>query len=296
MKMEAFRENIVDLLQEHMGADVKVTPKDVTKNNGVILHAIEISEEGRNVAPCIYMEAFHKRFEDGESIEDIISEIRAMYETRDKAVSFDTGEFSDYGSVCKRIRARLINTGKNSERLKGLPHREFLDLSLVYFVEVSVGDGIGTIQIENTHLRMWGVTEEELFSQAMSNMQEGDEANLQSMAELLGSSTECFIETISTDGFPMYVLTNHHKMNGASQIIRKDVLKYAGEVLGKDYMIIPSSIHEVLLVPDSGEPDLAKNIIGIIDYVNRTQVSEEEVLSYHVYRYCRANREVAIAA
>ena len=296
MKMEAFRKNVVDLLQERMGADVKVMPKDVTKNNGIILHAIEISEEGRNVAPCIYMEAFHKRFEDGEDIEDIVNEIREMYETRDKSVSFDTEEFSDYGSVSKRIRARLINTGKNSERLKGMPHREFLDLSLVYCVELSVGYGIGTIQIENAHLKMWGVTEAELFAQAMSNMQEGDEATLQSMTEVLGSSTECFGETIPTDDFPMYVLTNHHKINGASQIIRKDVLSHAGEILGKDFMIIPSSIHEVLLVPDSGEPDMAKNIVDIIDYVNQTQVSEEEVLSSHVYRYCRANGEVAIAA
>ena len=296
MKMEEFREKVARLLQERLGEDVRVSPKDVTKNNGIILHGVGISECGKSVSPCIYLEPYLERVNDGEDIESLIDELVNAYGRSIDVIQFDANEFSDYGSVCKRIRARLVNTEKNSERLKGLPHREFLDLSLVYCVELSVGDGFGSITIENGHMAMWHVSEDELFSQAMSNMGEGDEASLQSLAEVLGSMAECFGETIPKDDFPMYVLTNHHKVNGASQIIRKDVLRHAGEVLGKDFMIIPSSIHEVLLVPDSGEPDLAKNIIGIIDYVNHTQVAEEEVLSSHVYRYCRANGEVTIAA
>lgn len=296
MKLEEFRENVVTLLSDHMGAAATVTAKDVTKNNGVVLYAVEISEQDRNISPCIYLESFFKRFKDGEAIEDIIDEIEKDYEKNVQTVCFDADKFTDYGSVCKGIKARLVNTEKNRERLDCLPHRDFLDLSLVYCVELSVGEGVGSITIDNNHAAMWGVSEEQLFEQAVSNMEADGDAPIQSLSELFGEMTECFGETFPTGDFPMYVLTNSRRVNGASQIVRKDVLTHAGERLGKDYMIIPSSVHEVLLVPDSGDPDLAKNIAGIVDFVNHTQVAEEEILSNHVYRYSRASGEVAIAA
>ncbi len=296
MKMEEFRKNVVILLSDRMGANATITAKDVTKNNGVVLHAVRISEQGRNISPCIYLEPYYERFWEGEDIENIIDDIVKSYDKNAESVSFDVGGFSDYGSICKRIRARLVNTDKNRERLESLPHRDYLDLSIVYCVEFAVGDGIGSITIDNNHAAMWGVSEEQLFEQAVSNMEADGDAPIQSLTELFGEMTECFCETFPTGDFPMYVLTNSQKVNGASQIIRKDVLIHAGEYLGKDYMIIPSSIHEVLLVPDSGEPGLAKNIAGIVEFVNHTQVAEEEILSYHVYRYSRANGEVAIAA
>ena len=297
MKMEEFRENIVSLLTDRMGEKVTIAAKDVTKNNGVVLHAVEISEQGKNISPCIYLELIYQKFKDGEmNMVDAVDEIEGSYKKNAQSVCFDTEEFTDYGSVCKRIRARLVNTERNRERLEAMPHRGFLDLSLVYCVEFSVGDGVGSITIDNNHAAMWDVTEEQLFEQALSNMEADGDAPIQSLAELLGEMTECFGEIFPTGDFQMYVLTNRQKINGASQIIRRDVLTHAGEYLGKDYMIIPSSIHEVLLVRDSGEPDFAKNIAGIVDFVNHTQVAEEEILSYHVYRYSRADGEVAIAA
>ena len=82
----------------------------------------------------------------------------------------------------------------------------------------------------------------------------------------------------------------------AAQIIRSDVLKSAGELIGRDYYVIPSSIHELLLVPDEKKPGMADEIAAMVDSVNRTQVAEDEILSFHVYRYDREREQMSIAA
>ena len=94
------------------------------------------------------------------------------------------------------------------------------------------------------------------------------------------------------EGFPkMYVLTNLLKRYGAAALLYPGTLKKAGEVLGSDFAILPSSIHEVLLLPD----DKAQNYDfyrQMVSEVNRTQVDPEEVLSFNLYRYDREKAEI----
>ena len=293
MEMDIFRKNVCTALQEKAGA--AVFPKDVVKNNGVVLHGIEAADGKNPLAPCVYLEGWLSDYENGVAMDSIITGIENALERSRNLSGFDADGFCDYEKIRDNIHARLVNTEKNRDTLAEQPHRDFLDLSLAYCVEFPMGDGTGSIRIWNSHMEMWGVSEEDLFSQAMANMEADGSETIQSIRDVLCGMTGDGLAAPSCD-VPMYVLTNSRKVNGASQIVRKEVLHRAGDILGEDYMIIPSSIHEVLLVPDSGEPDLARNIAGVVDCVNNTQVAEDEVLSYHVYRYSRSSGEVAIAA
>ena len=86
----------------------------------------------------------------------------------------------------------------------------------------------------------------------------------------------------------MYILTNIYKVNGASMLLDSDMMQKVMEEVGSDFFILPSSIHEVLIVPaDSGMK--SSDLETMVREVNDTEVSDTEILSYHVYRYSMEN-------
>lgn len=92
----------------------------------------------------------------------------------------------------------------------------------------------------------------------------------------------------------MFVLSNKRKINGASIILYNEQLAQLSEKLNDDLLIMPSSIHEVLVVPASSMN--ATDLKQMVREVNDTEVSEQEILGYSVYRYNRKTGAVEVAA
>lgn len=97
---------------------------------------------------------------------------------------------------------------------------------------------------------------------------------------------EC-TEPLDAATMPMYVLTNASKVNGSGILARDGVLDKIGELLGKNFYVLPSSIHEVLIVPDNGDMQ-AKELESMVKEVNATQVAPADLLSDKVQYYDRA--------
>ena len=89
-----------------------------------------------------------------------------------------------------------------------------------------------------------------------------------------------------TKGYSMYILTNCIRNFGAAAVLYRDVLKNIGEYLKEDFYVLPSSIHEMIIVPDSSAPSWRETAM-IVKEINETQVREEEVLSDIPYHYKR---------
>lgn len=83
------------------------------------------------------------------------------------------------------------------------------------------------------------------------------------------------------------------KTYGACSILYPGMLEQLAERIGGDYYMIPSSVHEFLLVPREREQD-REELKKMIAEVNRTELPPEEVLSDHLYLYCSREREVRI--
>ena len=83
----------------------------------------------------------------------------------------------------------------------------------------------------------------------------------------------------------MMILTNSRKTYGACSILYPGMLEQLAERIGGDYYMIPSSVHEFLLVPAEREQD-REELKKMIAEVNRTELPPEEVLSDHLYLYC----------
>ena len=88
------------------------------------------------------------------------------------------------------------------------------------------------------------------------------------------------------DKIDMYVLTNEKRINGAGTIFYDGLLKKFADKIEKDLIIIPSSIHEVILIPsDNGITD--EEVNEMIDEVNENELETVEILSNHMYLYRR---------
>jgi hypothetical protein len=89
----------------------------------------------------------------------------------------------------------------------------------------------------------------------------------------------------------MYVLTNASGSLGAAALFYPDVKEKAAELLGGDYYILPSSVHEVILVPDSADIKAA-DLCDMVKQANRTVVDEKDILSDNVYHYSKDDRKL----
>ena len=188
---------------------------------------------------------------------------------------------------------------KNKELLSEIPFRHYLDLALIYCVAVD-NDGLhGTVTIHNSHLEAWGLDEEELYLEALKNTPENYKPALNSLKSVVGAvfgleGAESG-EALRDDFESLYVASNETSCNGAAVILYPGFLKVISETVGSDLYLLPSSIHEFILVPacSNVSPD---DLSDMVKNVNFTVVSPEEILSDSVYFYNRSTDKVSICA
>lgn len=299
MVSEEFTKKLVTFIKDNSD-NVTIQICSVTKNNGIRLTGLTIREPDSNVASCIYMEDFYSGYEKGDrSIGDIAGDILRLHERNRAVPDFDISDFTDYSHASAKLRGRLVNTEKNTELLESVPHREFLDLSLTYHVDVFCPDnkqGAGSIRVQNEHLLLWGVTENDLYDQVMENMETSDKASIVSMADIFADIFQTFPEGAQQEAVPMYILTNHWKQNGAVQLLNKKALEEAAGLFGTDFFILPSSIHETILLPMGNAGHIPEELAQMVHEVNDTVLSEGEFLSSHVYRYSTETGQIQLVA
>lgn len=305
MGVEEFTEEIVKLLAERLGSRYKVDAAEVLKNNGVVWHGVNALEEGRKVCPYVYVDGYYEGYKNGrlqmeDIAEDIVGDITVNSMER-AGEEFDVTLFTEYGKAEPRLRGKLVNTEKNREMLKDMPHREFLDLSLIYYVELCMNyKGLGSVLVKNEYLEKWGRDEGELYRAVMENMKREDDGMVQELMQVIAQIMEVdeVVDEIEGKNVNLYVLTNKRRVNGAVWMMDKHLLRKAFHRIGKDFLILPSSVHEVLLAPVEEEDyeDTLVKIAQMVQVVNDTQVEETEILSYHVYRYYADTEEIAIVA
>lgn len=290
MGFQTFVDNIVDLLQERMGDAYEIKVIRVTKNNDVELTGIAITRQEDSIFPTIYLEGLYEEFKEGARLSALVEKIINCHEEQSMALELDMEFFRDFNRVKDRIFYKLVSFEKNKKFLRDAPHLRWNDLAVVFYyaMEKEVMEG-GYIAINRQHMLMWKQNAESLYRLAGRNTKREMPELLVSMRELVMELTGVWIR--DEDTVPMYVLTNQDKRFGAAAMLYSARIGELAGQLESDLLILPSSIHEVLLVPDHCGQDYAF-YRQMVDEVNRTHVEPEEVLSYGLYRYCRKNSEI----
>lgn len=195
-----------------------------------------------------------------------------------------------------KITLKLINYEENKKLLERLPHRKFLDMAIVYQYVMETGQKeSATVLINYFHMKIWEVQERDLYECACRNYRKLTPVMVENIkcviAELLEESMLDIPLDEGEDMAPLYVVTNRAKLNGAASMVFISELRDSSDVFEQDLYILPSSIHEVLVLPVQ-YADI-KELRWMVKEVNGTLLPEEK-LSDQVYRYCCKSGKIEI--
>ena len=292
MRMDDFAERICVAVEEKLGKGVHTEVKNVRKNNGILLHGLLISLEGQRVVPTVYLEQFLEIYESGIPFEEVVSRLLAVYRESMPKGGIDMNFFRYYEAVKDRICYRLIGRKGNEAMLDEVPHKDFLDMAICFYYAYQ-GEKLGeaSILVYNSHMEMWNVSTADLLAAAEENTSRLFPWKCRMMEDILVDMDEVDVEEPGQE-ISLKVLSNEKRLYGATCILYPGALEKIAEKEGSFY-IIPSSIHEVILLPDDGKKP-TKDLKRMIYEVNRTQVVPEEVLSDSLYYYDSHIREIVL--
>lgn len=291
MDIREFAEELRGLLLERMAEVKDIKIERCLKNNSVALTSLIFSEEASNVCPTMYVDWYFKQYEVGRSMSSIVAEMIIEYRKARLHPQIDVSFIRDWEKVKPMVAYKLINTEQNQELLQKIPHKEILDLSMVFYIVVE--DVGGTILIYNSHCDMWGIGLEDLVTAAEVNTPKICPLYFTPMKEVISEMLGEDAEDIPDD-VEMYILSNEKKVFGAVAMLYPDSVKNIAGMLESNLYILPSSTHEVLVLPAKGNS--VQQLESMVEEVNDNCVNTEEILGYHVYYYDRETDRLELAS
>lgn len=309
LNFEEFKQEVADNIKDYLPdqyQDSMIHMQTVQKNNET-LDAITITSPDSNMSPTIYLNSFFEQYEDGKPMEDIMQAIADIRVENEVDKSFDISRITDFEQVQDKIAPRVIGMEDNEELLANRPHAEMDDLAVTYCVMLGENEnGSMSIPITNQLMENWGVTQEELHDIALGNMEELTPTTFKSMNEVMAEmmlpqmieecggdreAAEAMLSAMIPDEDKMFVLSNEQKLNGAAALLDEKTMDMITEKVGEDFYILPSSVHELLVVPADAGMEL-RDLEAMVQEVNATQVAPQDRLSDHVYQYDNDTHEV----
>lgn len=292
-----FLECIRDLVEKVCPKEDSVVLRKVTKNNSFNLDCIMILKPDAVVTPTIYLNGYFNDFLEGKSLEKIADEIVASDDEARNKFGFNVEDFTDFDIMKSRIACKLVNRERNLAMLNEVPHKDYLDFAVVYYFYIeNTGTGCATSIVNKSFLDRWNIDEDMLHEIAMENTPVIMKPVIKSMVEILGEliGSEGYsdeqredmyndIENLKTSAPEMFVLTNKTGIFGAAGILNEKLLCDFGKTYG-NFFILPSSIHELIFVPDDKLIN-GKELEKMVKDVNITRVNYDEYLSDYVYYY-----------
>lgn len=289
---EEFKNEVVGKIREFLPesfASAEVSLQVVRKNNNLQLTGLTIRSTESNICPTIYLEKFYEEYESGTDMSEILERIAQVRMEHEVAEPFDVAQIKDFEQIKGKLVPRLINAEMNTELLEARPHKLVADLAVTYCALLDQSfDGTASVAVTNELVKMWNTSVEELHEIAVANLAELLPSTFKGMtevmSEMMGMSTEEMeMMGMSTDEEQMYVLSNSIKVNGASALLDTKMMEEIIEKVG-DFYILPSSIHETLVVPVKSGMDV-ESLEAMVREVNSTQLQPDEILSNRVYSY-----------
>jgi hypothetical protein len=314
MSYEEFLKQIKNEIAKQVPKSNQVTLNTVIKNNDCKLDAISIVDPNETVTPNIYINQYYEQYQSGRDLSSIAELIIKLSKDRAVPEKEMIPDVTDFNSISHLITYRLVNWAKNRERLRTIPYEDVEDLVKIFYIVIkSDANGISSIPITDALMEKWyTVFINEISDCADRNTPVLFPATIRDMNEVIKDMVfkdmpDNSLEGMSQDDYDeimnmfnsnqkahqMYVISNNRGINGASALLYPNVLHEFAERINMNFYILPSSIHECILVPDNGKMNKA-SLKEMVKDVNDSQVSADEVLSNEVYYYDIATDEFHI--
>lgn len=297
------------MTQEYHNAVFKLV--DIIKENDEKHTSLEMETE-QNLVPNLYLEECYHVYQKTGNIEATMQLMAQKYQESlnqgEKIIGFDIG---DYEQVKERLFLSVLNKGKNEQYIQNYCYKEVPGTDLAAVTKILCHgneEEQAVIPVNEDYLSVWGVSKEEVYEQAFLNTPKLFPLELMNMKDVIrnyslmqdidpgmASLLQSMPEPDQSEPFVLlpdeyYVLSNRQKTNGATALLYPEAMQKIAEGTGSNFFILPSSIHELILVKDTGDirvEDLQEMVIS----VNRTTLQPEEFLSDEIYCYdCREHR------
>ena len=297
MNYEEFKQQVVDNIKDYLPiefADADVNIRQVTKNNDTVIDTLYVIKGNEPITPAIHLNDAYLNY---AQTQDFESEIRKLAELRALAppsMALSPQGIMEYETAKEKLDCRIINFEKNKEYLKDKPYRQVEDLAMVYCVDLSMGNGdMATTAVNYSLLNAWGVSKEEVDAKAMENLKSSESFKFESLWDVLKETMfpdlpdddpSLNLMMPPKDDHVMYVMSNDQKCYGAKFLLDTDRMDEIAKQLNGDFIIIPSSVNEVIIIPNADTLD-REAFEQMIYQVNTNEVPDKDILSDHVYCY-----------
>lgn len=287
-----FIESVRELLSIRLSHSYEIVLKKVVKNNDVCRYGISAfpkeGNNGKKVSRIVYLEDFYQEYEDEQeyNLEGIVSEICSIL-TDFTSPGFNETDYTDIDKVKDKIIFELVNYEKNEKRLLDRPYIKIMDLAVIFaFVATDLGRDFGVVHITNEIAKQFGLTRDEIWEFAKVNTPKLLKADIMPMSS--------FVYDEKADNEEMYIICNRKKTSGAGVILYDRILEELSSELESDLYILPSSVHETIVIRADKNKDVYA-LQEMVKNINNTVVSAEDILSDKVYCYYRNSKKLEIA-
>ena len=308
MNFEQFKEYIKNhigefLSEDYDNAEMKIST--IKKSNGYEYEGLSISRANDmdgGIIPVLNLTDAFERYQTGKEIGEIFEELADVRMNTPIPGEINRKTFLDFENMRDKVFPRLISLKGQESYVADKPSRKVADLGVVYAVRVHTDEkGLAEAVVDNKLLELWGVDEDTLHQAAMENLEKQEPVFMNLEDAMFGSldsrETPRFNpEGINTDNcsIPFFLLTNQQKVRGANMALCGKYMDRIVERFGSIY-VLPSSTHEVLIVPKSFMDD-ADQLADMVRQVNEDTVQPEDRLSDNVYEYDSETQTLVVAS
>ena len=257
-----------------------VERQEVLKNNGIVMVGLSIRNLEKNAAPVIYLDEYYNAYSKGRPLEDLSECLVEKSRKTPELPQWERDMLLDFSLLKDKIVYKLVNAQENEKLLKEAPNLPLLDFAIVFYLHLPISEAeSGTILIRNEHLKLWNCPISRLYEYAKKNTPEICPPMLCPLTALIEAAGEVWEEEC-----PILVLTNETGVYGATAVLYQEIPQLIYQEVGGNYYLLPSSIHEFLIVPEK-EDTVPGELRAIVREVNRTEIAKEEFLSDQIYYF-----------
>ena len=264
--------------------DVETEIRDVSKLQGESYTGLCVKPADKIGGPVLNLHQEYDMYREGASYKKIVNSVMARLKEALEIAPPVLNSVSKDGNdgpvlmpleeMRKQLTIEVVSAERNTELLQECPHTMIADLAVFYRVEM--GESMSML-VSRKMMEDMGVTLPELHQMAVENAMRMHPAKTKSMAEMLGFSVE--------QEPPITVLTNETGFWGASVIVYPGIMEQVSEQVGGNFFLLPSSLHEVLVLPELPGRASVTDLDEMVRHVNSECVEPQDILSDHAYHY-----------
>lgn len=295
MDFNQFRKELEEIMIEKTKDIPGSIQFQMVQKNGGPKHGIIFTPEGSSIGMTMYAEEGFKHYQAGRSLDKIAEDMAASMAAHSNNLSEEINIEELF--VPENIFPVLVPTKGNEGLLEEIPHIPFENLQIIFKFDLQSFVGGGTANVPNHYMKKRGWDEQKLMEIAMNNPIYRDQIKTIPMEHFLfglpdGKDMDD-LSNIREHEAPMIIVSNIAKFYGASAILNQEVMGRISDALQEDFYILPSSVHECIVVPKSMQP--LEALQDMVQEVNRTEIAPEEWLSDDVYQFDSFTRKITMA-